>query len=163
MNKVENHIEKTKERSPVVLWILVFLLFLIGLAALISGPMLFLAPDGHLLQWSVSMLEGTPFANFLVPGVILFLLIGIFPVFVGYGLLKKPFWRWPDRINPLKQYHWSFSASWAVGIIILIWIITETVLLGYISVLQPIVGAWGVTLIILTLLPPIRRYCRRYS
>ena len=142
-------------------WLLFILLLVIGIGALISGAMLFLAPDGHLLMWSVDMLKGTPFSNYLAPGLILFLFIGVFPVFVSFSLLKLPGWRWPDKINPTKQFHWAWSASWAVGVIMLIWIVTETGLLGYISVLQPIVALWGILIVILTLLPPTRRYCTR--
>jgi hypothetical protein len=39
----------------------------------------------------------------------------------------------------------------------LIWIIVETSLLGYISFLQPVITVWGISIIILTLLPPTRR------
>lgn len=149
--------KRARASRPVTLNILIFLLVFIGVAALISGPMLFLAPDGHLMQWSVNMLKETPFSNFLIPGIILFLFNGVFPVLVSYGLLRQPAWRWPEAINIFKKYHWSWTASWAAGVIILIWILVETLLLGYISVLQPLITVIGIAIITLTLLPNIRR------
>ncbi len=82
-------------------------------------------------------------------------------MFVAYGLMKQPGWRWPENINPSRQYHWAWSASWVAGVILLIWVIIETVLLGYLSFLQPLVAVWGVALIVLTMLAPTRRYFRR--
>jgi hypothetical protein len=150
--------KKSNTASPFVARILIFLLVFIGVGALISGPMLFLAPDGHLMKLSVDMLQGTPFTNFLIPGLVLFLFVGIFPILVSYGLLRQPSWQWAEAINVCKKYHWSWTASWAAGIIMLIWIIVETSLLGYVSFLQPVITVWGVAIITLTLLPNVRRY-----
>ncbi len=146
---------------PFSVLILAILLLLIGVGSLISGPLLFLSPSGHLLQLPIELLKGTPFANYFLPGIILLMFVGVYPIFVGYSLLKRPPWRWPDVINPSKRFHWAWTASWAAGVILLIWIITEILLLGYISFLQPLVIVWGIILIALTLLPNVRRYYRR--
>jgi hypothetical protein len=85
-------------------------MFPIGVGALVSGAMLFLAPDGHLLGWTVEMLKGTPFPNYFAPGLILFLFIAPFGILTCYSLLKMPGWCWPDKINPTKKYHWAWAA-----------------------------------------------------
>lgn len=41
---------------------------------------------------------------------------------VAYCLWRKPAWSWPDALNPAKKFHWSWAASLAAGIILLIWI-----------------------------------------
>jgi hypothetical protein len=148
-------------RRPFPLWVLVVLHFFIGVGALISGAMLFVAPDGHLMQWNTDQLSGTPFPDYLVPGIILFILLGVYPLLVGYGLLRKPPWSWLESINPVKKQHWAWSASWAAGIIMLIWISVETLLLGFISFLQPVIAVYGVLIILLTLIPPVRSYYQR--
>ncbi len=148
-----------KKKRPFEVWLLIVLMFFLGIGALISGPMLFAAPDGHLLQWTPKMLEGTPFTNYVIPGIILFLLVGVYQVVVGYSLLRLPGWQWPNALNPYKRYHWAWSASWAMGIILLIWVIAETALIGLTSFLQPLVAAWGVAEVVLTLLPRTRQYC----
>ena len=146
---------------PVAAWATIVLLAFIGIGAVISGAMLFAAPDGHLMQWTTDQLAHTPFSNYLIPGVILFTFVGIFPLFVAYGLVKRPVWAWPDAINPARRMHWAWTGSWAAGVIMLIWIGVETALLGYISFLQPAIAIYGVVLIVLTLLPQMRRYYRR--
>jgi len=152
---------KTVKFRPVVAWVLIVLLFFIGIGALISGAMLFAAPDGHLMKWSTDDLAGTPFSNYLIPGIILFLFVGAFPLFVAYGLLKQPSWSWPNMINPMKKMHWAWTASWAAGVIMLIWITVETALLGYLSFLQPVIAVYGIVIIVLTMLPEVRRYYLR--
>jgi hypothetical protein len=149
---------KSTVRHPAAAWILIILLFFIGIGAIISGGMLFVAPDGHLMQWSTDQLKGTPFSSYLAPGIILFSLVGIFPIFVGYGLLKRPAWNWPNAINPAKKMHWAWTAAWAAGVIMLIWISVETALLGYVSFLQPAIAIYGVVIIALALLSNVRRY-----
>jgi hypothetical protein len=149
----------TKDRPPFYAWILWILVFMLSLGALISGPMLFLAPDGRLMQWTVAQLQGTPFPDYLLPGVILFIFIGLFPLFTGIALIKRKN-RALDKLNPFKQFYWAWSASIAVGIILEIWIITETALLGYISFLQPLMGVWGILILLFTLLPGTRAFYR---
>lgn len=152
--------EKTKGH-PFVAWILIVLLFFLGIGGMISGAMLFAAPDGSLLGMSATLLQGSPFPDFLIPGIILFLFVGVFQTFTAWGLLTRTRWNGPNVINPFKHFHWAWTASWAAGVIMLIWIIVETFLLGYVSVLQPIITVWGIVLVVLALLPPMRRYYRR--
>ncbi len=152
---------ETNHSRPASVWALTGLLAFIGIGALISGAMLFAAPDGHLMQWTTSQLAGTPFASYLIPGLVLFTLVGMFPLFTAYGLLKKPAWTLPNAINPSKAMHWAWSATWAAGVIMLVWIATETLLLGVISFLQPAIAIYGLAVIALSMLPGTRRYCAR--
>jgi hypothetical protein len=151
---------KAKTRKPPILWLMIVLLLFIGIGALSSGAMLFLSPDGSLLGMSMDLLAGSPFGNYLIPGIVLFIFIGVFSVLAGYGLLKRPDWRRPEVLNPCKGYHWAWMAAWTEGIIMLVWIGVETLLLGYISFLQPLIAGWGIVIIGLAWLPPVRRYYR---
>ncbi len=149
---------QSSEHLPLPAWILIILLFFLGTGGLISGALLFVAPDGKLIGFTPSLLSGSPFSNYLVPGIILFLFVGVYQIFAGYSLLKKPAWNWPDRLTPFKGYHWAWTTSWVAAVIMLVWIIVETALLGYISLLQPIIALWGIILIFLTFLPSTQRY-----
>jgi hypothetical protein len=153
--------KKTGRSRPLAAWLLIILLILIGIGAVISGVLLFIAPDGHLLQLPLKYLEGSPFSDFLTPGIILFVFVGIYPLMVGYSLVRKPSWRWPDVLNPSKTMHWSWAAALAAGTVMLGWIAVETLLLGYISFLQPVILGYGLLVIILTLLPAVRGYYKR--
>ena len=99
-------------------WFLICLQFLLGLGALGGGGVLMAAPDGSLIQMPLSMLEHSPFSSFLISGVILFSLLGIYPVAVAYSLWQQPAWRLPEALNPFKHLHWSWAASLASGIML---------------------------------------------
>jgi len=142
---------------PFTVWILIILQVLLGVGALAGGGVFLLAPDGHLIHMPVSILKSSPFSDFLIPGMILFAFVGIFPMAVAYSLLKRPTWRWPNIINPFKQTHWSWASSLAAGVIVIIWIIVEIqfIPVGFLHILYL---GWGVLLLLITLLPNVRRY-----
>ena len=149
------------EQRPATVWALIVLHVLLGVGAVVSGGMLLAAPDGHLMQMPLSMLEFSPFSSFLIPGLILFTLLGIYPLCVAYGLWKRPGWRWPDLVNPFKGIHWSWAGSLAAGVIGVIWIVVEVIMLRSFVFLQILYLVWGIVLILLTLLPEVRRHYTR--
>ena len=149
------------ERRPGAVRALIVLHVLLGVGAVISGGLLMAAPDGRLMQMPVSMLEHSPFANFLIPGAILFTLLGVYPLCAAYGLWKRPGWRWPDAINPFKRLHWSWAGSLVAGVIVVIWIMVEVVMLRAFEFLHALYLVWGIVLVLLTLLPMVRRYSTR--
>ncbi len=151
--------EKEAKRRPLYSWVLIILVFALSIAAIISGAMLFLVPDGSLLAMEADVLADSPFNSYLIPGIILFLFIGVFPLIVGLGLVNTS-WRWLKRINPFRGHYWAWTGALTTGVILLVWIIVETVLIGYVSVLQPVMGFWGALILCLALLPPVRRYYR---
>jgi hypothetical protein len=73
--------KNTLGSRPFTSWILILLNFILGIGAVIGGAMLFVAPDGRLLQMSTDALKGTLFSDFLIPGLILFAFMGLLPVF----------------------------------------------------------------------------------
>ena len=147
-----------EEKLPVFALVLIVLMFIMSIGSLISGALLFLSPGGKAMGMSTEMLSGTIFPNFLVPGIVLFIFLGIFPMLVGIGLIHKSDWRWARALNPFPAHHWTWTASIAVGIITLFWMIIELSLVGYISLLQPLVLLWGVVFLLLTTVPSVRKH-----
>jgi hypothetical protein len=99
-------------------YILAFLLFLLGIGAVYGGVILIICPDGSFMQMPPSFIESTPFSSFLIPGIILFLLLGMFPLFVVYSLLGKPKWKWANLLNIYKHAHWAWTYSLYSGILL---------------------------------------------
>jgi len=96
----------------------------------------------------ISLLEGSPFSDYLIPGLILLIAVGLFALFVLAGLLR----RW-------KPAWWLSLAS---GGALVTWIIVEVVLLGYLPGagigLQIAFGLIGVAIVVLDLMRSTRRY-----
>jgi hypothetical protein len=152
--------EKTKPR-PFADWLLIAFHVILGINAVAAGAMFIMAPDGHLMQMPLSNLKDSPFRDFLIPGILLFAFVGLFPLGVAYSLWKHPDWRWPDVINPFKGSHWSWAGSLAGGVILIVWITAQVLLLRSVSWLHSFCWSWGVLLLLLTLLPSVRRYHQR--
>jgi hypothetical protein len=142
---------------PRIVWLLTGLLLFLAFGALLGGSAFILAPDGHLIQMPLSHLNNSPFSSFLLPGILLFIFLGLYPLVIAYGLWKQPSWRWPNSLNPFKQTHWSWAGSLAASVIVLIWITVEVfwVPFGFVHIFYM---AYGVLLVGITLLSKVRIY-----
>jgi hypothetical protein len=146
-------------KKPSVIYILGLLLLLLGIGGFISGAALMLAPDGSLMSMPLSVMDGSPFTNFFIPGLILYVFIGVYPLGIAFGIAKQPTWNWPNAINPFKQYHWSWAGSLAAGVIVLIWLSVELLWVPF-STLHEIYYIWAGVILLLTLLPQTRKYLK---
>src|ERR1700738_5076922 len=70
----------TSRDLPAIARLAIVLEVLLGIGALFGGGQFILAPDGHLIGVPLKMLAGTPFHSFLVPGLVLFTLLGVAPI-----------------------------------------------------------------------------------
>ena len=88
----------------------------LGIGALFGGIQFILAPDGHLLGVPLSMLAGTPFHSFLVPGLLLFTFVGLGPIVAAAVTARR------RAFGPL--------AAFAVGLTLMGWITVEMVIIA---------------------------------
>jgi hypothetical protein len=108
------------------------LLAFLSLGALGGGAALVAAPDGSIMQMPLSMLEGSPFKDYLIPGLILGGLFGVGSLVVAaMGLRKR-------RIAPFLAF--------AIGCGQMIWIVVELAIIKDISVLHPLFFAVGLAI-----------------
>lgn len=147
-------------KRPFESYVLFGLLIVLSGNAFYGGGTMIIRPDGSLIGMSTDWLAGSPFTNFLLPGIILLLLMGVLPVITLIGLTGR-FGRRKTRVfealNMCPEKHWSWSFSLYTGIITLIWIIVQQLLAEF-FILQPLISAIGVLIIIFTLLPRIQGY-----
>ena len=117
-----------------------------AISGLAGGLGLVLDPTGASLSIPQEWLSNSPFNDYLIPGIILFTVLGIFPAFVSIGLWKAKFLGW--------------LGSFSLGIALLIWIIVEIIIIGYQSnpPLQLIYGIHGVIILLLTNLPTVKKF-----
>jgi hypothetical protein len=145
------------KNCPVGVYLLCLLHLVVGISAFAGGASLMLEPDGSLLGMKPGLLTHTPFSNYFIPGVLLFLLNGIFPLLIIFGLIFKPDWKIFDQFNIYKDKHGAWTYSLISGIIILIWISMQQLMAVYFW-LQPIIATIGILIIIITMMPAVMRY-----
>lgn len=152
----------TKEniKRNTFVWILIVLHFLLGIGAFFSGLLMMISPNGGIMHMPLSFIERSPFPNFFIPGMILCVFVGVYPLGVAYCLWKKPGWTWPEAINPFKKYHWSWAGSLAAAVILIIWLSVELIWVPY-AFLHTIYYVWAGAIVLLTLLPAVRKYLGR--
>jgi hypothetical protein len=138
--------------------LLIFLLGFLSLGAFYGGLALITSPDGSMFKMPVEMLSGSPFTDFLIPGIILLLTFGIFPLLVIWGLMKKPENRFLNSLNLLYDYHFAWTYSVYIGVGQVIWINVQTLILNEVDALHTIYSSLGLLIICIALLPQTRRH-----
>lgn len=61
---------------------------LLGTGAVAGGLMLVIEPSGKWLNMPDSLLKNAPFTDFLIPGMILLLLLGVLPIYICISLVQ---------------------------------------------------------------------------
>lgn len=136
------------------------LIILVGFqmfCAIPAGLMMILDPTGATLGVPLKMLVPSPFSNFLIPGLFLFLILGIFPILIVYGLLKKPNFKWVNQLNLYKDQHWSLTFSYYLGILLVLWINMQLYFIESWDVLHFVYSMLGVLIIVVAHLPGTKR------
>lgn len=67
----------------------IFLLLFLGFGGIYGAIMLISDPDGDKFDWSIDLLNGTPFKSFLIPGIILLIANGLLPLYVAVVTAMK--------------------------------------------------------------------------
>lgn len=143
-------------KRPFEVYVLCLLLLFLSAGALYGGGALIIRPDGSLLQMH-PWLSKLPFPDFLIPGIILFVMNGLLPLLVFAGLLFKPSIGFMNRFNIYKDKHWSWTFSLYSGVVTIIWIIVQQFITDF-FVLQPTITSVGLLIIVCTLLPRVVKH-----
>jgi hypothetical protein len=78
----------------------------------------------------VELLSASPFADYLLPELILFGLLGVLPLLVIVALWFRP--AWPLRgSQTLLGAHWAWAAALTVGLALVIWILVQMTILSF--------------------------------
>ncbi len=100
-----------------------------GLSGLLGGFMLMQDPTGVNLHMKMEWLQGTPFNTFLIPGIILFIVNGM-------GNMS-------GFVLSLRRTANAGAMGAFFGAIMMIWITTQVIMIGYKDFLQPLYFATG--------------------
>ena len=138
------------------------LLAILGLSAIGGGGALIISPSGKLLGGlPLSILKNSPFNNFLIPGIILFVVLGLVPTFLIFALRKKTSSPLAEHFNFFNDMHWAWSFSLYVAFALIIWIQVETMYIQGVGWLQTFYMLFSIPLIFVALLPQVRGFYKK--
>lgn len=144
--------------NQIARYLLIFLIFFLSVGALFGGFMLLSDPSGGALKMPLSALKNSPFPDFLIPGLILFVFMGLVPLMLVYALIARPGWKWANCLNIYKLRHWSWTYSLYTGVVLVIWIDIQILLLGYGALIQTVYALLGIIIVIVALMPANMNY-----
>lgn len=116
--------------------ILFLLVSYVAVTSTLSGLLMISDPEGSILNLSLSLLDGTPFKNYLLPGILLTILVG------GINFLAIFFLMEPNS----NRYNWSMSG----GSMITGWTIAQIILVQAVHWLNFLYLGIGVLIILLS-------------
>jgi hypothetical protein len=141
--------------------LLIALLAFLGLGAIGGGAVLIISPSGKLMGMPLALLDPSPFSNFLIPGIILFLALGLPPMFLIIALLKKPTSKLAAHFNFCSDMHWAWTYTIYIAFILIFWIQIEMVLLSAVSWLHTFYMLLSAVIIFVALLPQVRNLYKK--
>lgn len=123
---------KPEFKERIIRLLLGTILLLVALGAFGGGYYGIAGAKDIPLEW----LEGSPFSSYLIPSLFLFIFIGGFALFSAVLSFKAD--------AKYRKFAFIF------GILILLWIIMQVGIIGYVSGLQPAIAITGVVIILLS-------------
>ena len=141
--------------------ILIALLGFLSLGAFYGGIAFVISPDGSLLNMPVELINYSLFQNYLIPGIIFLVTFGIFPIYVIYGLIKKPESIIFNKLNLLYDYHFAWTFAVYIGFGQIIWINIQTLILNSVGIIHTIYSSLGILIICIALLPQTRNIYKK--
>ena len=81
-------------------------------------------------------LKGSPFRNYFIPGLFLFIVVG------GSAFIAA--------ILVFKRHRMAHKAAFISGIIILLWLAVQVAIIGYVSWMQPVTATLAIIILLLT-------------
>jgi cell division protein FtsW (lipid II flippase) len=109
----------------------------------------------------LSFLNNSPFKDFLIPGIILFTVLGIMPVAIGVALIKKPSSKSAEILNFYPDMYWAWTYCIYIAFALIIWIQVEMTVLRTVHWSHTLYMFHAVAILFVALLPQIRNQYKR--
>lgn len=145
-------------KKTFAVYLLIILIVFQSISGLIGGIGLLLDPSGKFLKMPMFFLRNTPFKDYLIPALVLFFMLGIYPIFIALGLIFNSKIKWTNFINLYKDQHWAWTHSLYLGIVLSLWVDFQVMFIGYWHFIQTLFAIFGIAIIIVALLPGVKNY-----
>lgn len=141
-------------------YLLCVLLTFLGINGTYGGVLLFIKPDGSLLGMQENWLQNSPFHNYFIPGILLFIFLGLLPLLTFVGLVKQVSLKWINRLNIYSDRYWAWTFSIYTSIVSVIWITMQLIMTQYFWI-QPLIIFVSLGILICALSPGVMNYYQK--
>lgn len=148
---------EARRLRPVSLFVVTLVLLVEGAAALVGGIQMLRDPFGEPLGMPVEGLAGSPFVSYLVPGLLLTVVLGIYPLLAALLLWWRPSWPAMAWLERLTHRHWTCTVAATAGVGMLVWIAVQVAMLGASHPLQAVIAGMGLVAVAFAFMPDTRR------
>lgn len=152
---------KSRSKLPITSKTLLALHLILGIGAVFGGLVLILDPSGELIHMPSSILKNSPFDSFLIPGLILFVVLGVLPLIVSFALATQRPCEIANRLNLFKEKHWAWAYSLYISFALIIWITLEVYFIEGVALVHVGYVFLGLAIQAVTLLPSVQRHYLR--
>lgn len=143
-------------RRPAGVRVTVTLLVLLGVTA-VAGSVRMVSAGAGDDTFPGAWLDPVPLIDsWTAPGLVLGLGFGVGSLITAHGLLRRPRWSWLAAIDRWTGHHWSWAATVALGVGLVLWIVVQLWYLPETLWLQAVYGGLGVVLAALPLTSSVR-------
>lgn len=146
-------------KQPFLLYLLIFSLIFLALGGLFGGIMFLIDPSGKSMSMD-TVLPMLPVSSYVLPGLFLIAVMGLFPILLAYGLIARPDWPWAARLTGWSKHHWAWTGSIAVALILLIWLAVQAFMIGFRWPIQFVTLGNAILILATALAPAVQRFSR---
>ncbi|MCB0117787.1 MAG: hypothetical protein KDD72_02070 [Anaerolineales bacterium] len=144
-------------KKPHSLWILVFFLIFLGLGGAVGAYYFLSDPSGKTIGMEKE-LALLPVTNYTLPGIFLLLVMTIAPLFLTFSLIIKLEFSPLQKLFRFAPYHWAWTGTVALGIILTLWLVVEAYFIGFSAPIQYVTALNGLLILLLPFIPSIKHY-----
>ena len=109
-------------------------------------------PFGKLLQMH-AVLPFFPVPNYFLPGLFLFIVIGLTSLLLLYALFTRPYWPLLSSLFKWNRYYWAWTGMLVTVIFLATWLFLQALLMGFRWPIQYITAADGLMVLFFLLSP----------
>jgi len=143
-------------RRPLTLWPLVFCLLFLAFGGLYGGIAMLTDPTGGSLSLSEA-LPLLPVPNYILPGIFLLVVMGIFPLLLAVALIVRHNWPSIDSLFQWSKHYWAWTLTLVLVAITAIWLAYEGWLIGFFPITN-VTAVVGLLILLFALTPGVRKF-----
>jgi len=148
-------------KRPFTLWILVFFLVFLAIGGFVGAFYFLSDPSGTSIGMEKELVL-LPVPNYTLPGIFLLLVMTLTPLFLTFGLLARPNIPFIQTLLRFAPYHWSWTGTVILGVILMLWLVVEAYFIGIIAPIQYVTAINGLLILVLPFIPSIKKYYIRH-